>query len=1067
MAARLKKSTESPNTVQSLSRLRKEIQRVQVDRLKASWGSEGKPKVDMLLRAQRQGNDLFSVLLRQMSGKRIKPKTQNLEPMIHRMRSAFFSSEDLFLEMTCLEDAVEEAFRRAGQADPAQTWEGMQAVRIGLIPLMATILRETAGVYEKIVKFGQRGFCLFDAKGKVVSTNPEMDRFFGTASAVGKPLRSFLDAEGQTLVSNVLKDEAVDTRRLLRMKLIRQKGEAKTLGVELSPMAVNTQRPGGYLCAVDLTELVRMETELFRNFPWGVVRLRLNGEFAYMNPTCLKILGIKRYAGLNVKSILSDAKNRRMVMENLKHRQSGLSNVYPIEICRLSDRKMIPVMIAAMPEKDLHGRIVGSLSIIRDLTVDRAAGNIHNYITNSSEARKKIESKKLQVREVVSENPMLSEQTTLMMAATAMEVKDLLPFDFFIITRFSESMTHLRKFFFLYPNGQMKSYVRWWEISKPLREGFRKRARAVKSVKQDVIEDYEEFLNLPQNRILRDLPEYQWILQEGFKSAMSHFVAHEGRLMASISLLSKKKMAYGEDHARMFGNLPLDKVVMVAIQSEQKSAENFRLELLREIVENCERVDQVAKVVVEGLGKGHMWDHIALYMIDEKEQKFRLLHQRNREKASPLREPFIQPLTAGVLGYVYRTRKNVLIQNKPNDPKFRDVYLGSVPGMMSEFCMPIVIDEKVRWLLNLEDSNQNAFSAEEVKELTALLEEVSRFLDRIWVRHFLSTTLDNASDVVFIANAQGYIEDPNIEALRQLEYTKKEMAKIKLRDIIVEPDAVEIISNSPIVSKMEVSLKRKNGSGFPVLLSASTLPKEFGGKVMTCTDRSLYKRVEELEYLRKMYHEIAAQTQTPLSLAFGWLQSLKGQSTGQNAIDTLDKAQRQLKKIEITYNRLALYDQAKGVLPYNEVLFSMSEIVAHIKSTFPLPEAEKIVFQLSEPLPYLKGDLFQLNFCFESILSFLLRHLPPEENIKLNVSRVNDWVITQIRGFLPWPVAEHPQMNQMSEGVAKTLAQMALSSEVIEQFVSNHKGTMARRQGKGYEQIFDIRLPVARGEALT
>lgn len=1066
MTARAKKSTEVQNAVKALSGLRKKIQSAQVQRLKASWGADGKPKIDRLRKEQRRGDDILSVILKQMPSKRMRRAAPELDPVIRRMRSALFSCEDLFLEMKCLEEAVEEALRPSASTLPAQSREIMQAVRRGLMPLTAAILGDSFGVYEKIVKSGQRGFCLFDAQGKIISTNPKMDALLGTTAAGGKPLSAFLDARGQKLVRRVLQKQPVDARRLVRMRLIPQTGETKPLGVELAPMALRTRRPGGFLCAVDLTEVERMEKELFGEFPWGVARLGQNGEFTYMNKVCLKIFGIKGYAGLNVKNILPDAKNRKIVMKNIKDRQTGLSNVYPVELCRLSDRSRIPVMIAATPLKDLDGRIVGSLSIIRDLTVDRAAESIHNYITDSAEALKKVKSNKLQAGKAVSGNLMLSDQTTLMMAATALEIKDLLPFDFFIITRFSESMTHLRKFFFLYPNGAMKSYVRWWEISKPLREVFRMRASSVTAAKTVVIEDYEAFLNRPQNRKLRDLPEYQWILQEGFRSALSHFIVQDRKLLASISLMSKKKAAYGDDHARTLGSLPLDKVVMAAIQSEQKSAENFRLKLLREIVENCARVDQVAKVVVEGLGKGHVWEHIALYMIDEKKEKFQLMHQRNLGKATPLREPFTQPLTAGVLGHVYRTRSQVLIQDKPSDENFRGVYLASVPGMMSEFCMPIVIDEKVRWLLNIEDSNKNAFSPEEIDELTALVAEVSRFLDRIWARHFLSTTLSSASDVVFIANARGGIENPNPEALRQLGYTEAEMEKIGLRDIIVEPEASKTISDSPAVSKMEVSLRRKNGKTYPVLLSASTMPWEFGGKVVTCTDRSLYMRVAELEYLRTMYHEIAVQTQTPLSLAFGWLESLKNQGAGPSAIDTLDKAQRQLKKIEITYNRLALYDRAQGVLPYNEVLFSMSEIAESIKSTFPLPEAEKIVFQFSRPLPYLRGDLFQLSFCVESILSYFLRHLPPEETIRVNVASAEEWVITQIRGFFPGPAAEHPHAA-MPAGVANTLAQMALSRRVIEQFVSNHNGTVHHRHGRGYEQIFDIRLPADQGEALT
>jgi PAS domain S-box-containing protein len=1067
MADGSKEKRKDQNTAQSLKRLRRDIREVQVERLRATWGAKGKAKIDLLLREQRQENDLLSVLIRRMPRKSPGPDAIGLEHVIRRMRSALFSAEDLFVEAACLEDAVEDVLEGSEEPVRAQTRGAVREAKTRLRTLVGAVLRETSGVCEQIVKIGQRGFCLLDAGGKIVSTNPQMDRLLGTASAQGRALKSFLDSEGRSIVGKVLKGKAAGKPRLLRMELMGEKGGVKTVGVEVAPMTMSPGRQGGYFCAVDLTQPVRMETELFNNFPWGVARLRLNGDFIYMNPAALKTMGLKSCRGLNVRGILPDAKNRRTVIDSLRRRRAGLSDEYPVELQRPADRRRVPVMIAAMPERDLHGRVVGSLAIIRDQTVEQAAERIHTYITSSAEAARKIESRNMNAGEAISENLMLNSQTTLMLAATVMEVQDILPFDLFIITRFSESMTHLRKFFFLYPGGRIHSYVRWWMISDPLRERYRQMTRIVRSSKPDVVGDYEDFLNQPQNRVLRDLPEYRWVLQEGFKSAMNQFVVHEGKLLASIALLSKKKMAYGENHVRIFSSLPLEKVVLVAIQSEEKAAETFRLKLLREIVETCESVGQVAKVVVEGLGKGHLWDHIALYMIDEKRREFRLLHQRNLGKATPLREPFRQPLTVGILGRVYKTGRHVLIQDKPNDPEFRDVYLASVPGMVSELCLPIVIGGKTRWLLNIEDANQNAFSAEEVGELSALLGEVCSVLDRIWVRHFLLTTLNRASDLVFMTNPQGFLEYPNLEALRQLEYTEEEMSKTRLEEVIAGAEDAEAVYSSPSVRSREVRLRRRDGSTFPALLSASTLPEELGGRVMICKDITIFKRVEELEYLKKMYHEISVQTQTPLSLAFGWLQSLKARSGDRTLTDTLEKALRQLRKVEITYDRLALYDQEKGILPYNEVLFGMPEIVDHLRATFPVPETDKMVFHLHPPLPYLKGDLFQLNFCFESILSFLLRHLPPEEKIHMDVSCAKRWVLTQVRGFLPKAAAEAPRADQASDGVSRTLAQMALSSNVIEQFLRNHNGSIAVRPGKGYARIFDIRLPAAGEEALT
>jgi len=145
--------------------------------------------------------------------------------------------------------------------------------------------------------------------------------------------------------------------------------------------------------------------------------------------------------------------------------------------------------------------------------------------------------------------------------------------------------------------------------------------------------------------------------------------------------------------------------------------------------------------------------------------------------------------------------------------------------------------------------------------------------------------------------------------------------------------------------------------------------------------------------------------------------------------DTLDKALKQLSKVEMTYRRLALYDKQEGVLPYTEMLLSISEVVDYVLSEFPESERNRIAENRQEKLPYLRGDLFQLTFCLEAILSFLLRYLPLDEKIDFRVFSEEGWVIMKLSGFLP--PDRGPEEFAAQKALSETIMQMALGDEVI------------------------------------
>ena len=1026
---------ETPETVQWLIRHSSEIQGTWLDQLKKEWGEDGSSKVALLAQEQENKRDLLSILIDQMSGN-TENERKGRETVVARVRSENYSLDDFFIEMEYLENSTEEVLKRAGEGSEIQPLETLNHVRKRLGALLRATVQETSGVYEKIVMSGARGFCLFKADGTIVATNEEMKRLLGTRSATGRPLESFFDVRARALIRKMLSFEKSGKPRMCRSYLQTDRGTVTPVGAEIAPVTFHGEITGGYLCAVDLTSADRAEKEILDKFPVGVTKQTLkSGEFTYMNPAALRVLGLEGWEGKTLRDILPDDENYSKVSNQLERRHVGLSDAYEIEVTRPADGKKTQLSIAAVPETDLHGEVIGSVAIVRDLSLEKASDKIHNVIASSRNAPK-------------------------MLTEIIQEVSEVIRFDRFIITQYSADMTHLRDFVsYDHTGNRIKSNIRWWPIPEVL-------MNTLKYAEVSHIDNLEEFLNQPGREVLKRMPEFVRLVEEGFRSSLRYPVVQQGKVVAGINLLSKKERTYGEDQETVVKKLPLDKAVLMALHYEERRELKFRLNLVQKIVSASDDVRHVAETIVDELGAHYECEEIGLFRIDEKTRQISLLQQKARPESLPSPEPSVQALGEGVLGYVYSTGKAVNIPNIREDPFFSRIYKPGVKGVVSELCLPIVIGDKVCWLLNIEDSRQNAFSKEEMDALLGIVQEIGNLLDRVWQHHFLLAILKSTSDLVFVTNRQGRISHPNPEATGALGYTQEEMAALELKDILTDPEAARDAIEAPTYrTKESIKLRCKGGSLLPVLLSASELPEYFEGKVFVCKDVSVFERVKELDYLTKMYNEIAVQTQTPLSLAFGWIRRLGKETSDKEMADTLDKALKQLSKVEMTYRRLALYDKQEGVLPYTEMLLSISEVVDYVLSEFPESERNRIAENRQEKLPYLRGDLFQLTFCLEAILSFLLRYLPLDEKIDFRVFSEEDWVIMKLSGFLP--PDRGPEEFAAQKALSETIMQMALGDEVIKRFVvDNHKGKFYYRHSReGSQGVFWIHLPAAREEA--
>jgi hypothetical protein len=102
---------------------------------------------------------------------------------------------------------------------------------------------------------------------------------------------------------------------------------------------------------------------------------------------------------------------------------------------------------------------------------------------------------------------------------------------------------------------------------------------------------------------------------------------------------------------------------------------------------------------------------------------------------------------------------------------------------------------------------------------------------------------------------------------------------------------------------------------------------------------------------------------------------LQKQTEDKRVAETLTKAILQLRKVSLPYNRLALSNPKEGLLQAHK--FSSLDIYEVIERVLEhLTETDRNEVRVKHSLsPFIRiqADMFQLTFCFESILSYLLR----------------------------------------------------------------------------------------------
>ena len=1007
-------------------------------------GEQGKTAYRDVVDERAQGIDLLRVLIGYL-GEAGRDAAEHRARIRAKVRESRYSILDLMCETTCLRRAVEHTLDSGTDLTPKRRQAARRRINRWLDGTLRSIVSDTSAVYEHMVETGTIAFCQLDADAQISFANHRANELLGTEDAPGRPLAEFLDEAGRRFLEGALRSEATE---ICDVTIHGADGMQRVVSLELGPLMIDTRRVGTYVTLSDISRLTRQTEDLFNRSPLGLLRIDRDQRFTYANPAFRELLGVDDLRGRHVSELIRDPEDLATVEKHLKRRIEGVSSTYPIVISSPEDEhKKIPVSVTGIPIFDAVGAHAGSFAVVRDRTVPMLVNRIQTLLNKFHD---------LSPEDICTIDRSGPSSCKEILASIAAEIEAVVPFELFVLTRYSRDGTHACPIFQYGPRVQ-SFQKRWFTLSDNLR-------RWVSEPEVVVVGDFKHFIET-EGAYLSEEPSVRSFIEQGLLSFVKIPVFGEG-LAATLSVWRRGRDAFSEKDRSVLEQLPSHPIVHSVLAYEDRDLSEFRYRLVTDLI-NCKGIEALSQRLVDGISEWFERDNVnhnvTLFQIEKQTNSMllRAQHKRAKSDSELVLRSYRQPLDAGIMGRVYREkrREGENVGDTRLDPDY--VVASGVTPYLSELCFPVYWRNEIRWILNIEDSDENAFSDEQREDIRRILDEVERVLDRMVMRYQLDATLESTSDAVIYTDEKRMVLNMNPAAQRLLGWSPNSETPLSFDHFLAGDFSATWIFDRSGLSSEEIGLRNLKGEAINALVSVSRLPAEIPGYVLTAKDLSELKRLERLEALSEVFNEIALQTQTPLSLVFSWLRRLRDQpGRSEIAAELAEKCLNQLHKVQATIDRLALFENKDDLVDASLPLdLDLRSELERTLDQFPESTRKAVDVDCPDAVPRVHADAFQLSFVLETLLSYLTRFSTDSEHVKVKVRSDDASVELEMSGVVPNLRGE----RNPDPFAVQTHAEIALGESAIRRIMQNHRGDF-EISGTDAHRDFRIVLPLKGAE---
>ncbi len=500
-----------------------------------------------------------------------------------------------------------------------------------------------------------------------------------------------------------------------------------------------------------------------------------------------------------------------------------------------------------------------------------------------------------------------------------------------------------------------------------------------------------------------------------------------------------------------------------------------------------DRIDALCRKVMAHLGCQAFFN----YLEDESTHRLRLYAHAGISEAEAAEIEWLDPGSAMGLA-VAREGRGVAADEARKPPTDPRMAIAPRLGFRSFSRHPLLAGERLLGTLAFATKTREPFTEEEIDLTRAVADQVSVSMQSILAQQALRKSeeryrglVEQTVDGIFVSDAQGRYVDVNSAGAAMLGYTREEILRLGIPDVIapeelprIAPEVARFADGR--VVRSEWRFRRKDGTSFPGEIMGRQLPdgrlqailrdiakrKENEARLLEQAERLREADRRKDEFLAMLAHEL----RNPLAPIRNAVNLLKQPALGENELpwcrDIIERQIEQLTRLvddlldisRITRGRINL---KKEPIELDGILRRAVEISR--------PSIEDHRHQLSLSLPSqpirVLGDLVRLAQVVSNLLNNAAKFTDPGGRIDLVAERENDNVLIRVRdngrGIDPSGLPGlFDLFYQVDQTLDRSKGGLGIGLSLVKQLVELHGGrVLAHSEGRGKGSEFVIRLP--------
>lgn len=218
------------------------------------------------------------------------------------------------------------------------------------------------------------------------------------------------------------------------------------------------------------------------------------------------------------------------------------------------------------------------------------------------------------------------------------------------------------------------------------------------------------------------------VFEQGIASGLSAPMLLENRVVGAMLVHSRRRRRFGDDEIRLLllianqAAVALEKARLFEAERRQLEERTILYAIATIGVEaaNVDEMIRRAIQIIEGVLRP---DYFGIGLIDEAAGLLRIC----RSTQSVREERLTIPLGQGVAGRVIATGQPCRIPDVSRDPDYVPVN----PGVRSELCVPLEIDQRAIGMINIESARLEAFSEADERLIVAFAGQLATAIEKV------------------------------------------------------------------------------------------------------------------------------------------------------------------------------------------------------------------------------------------------------------------------------------------------------------------------------------------------